>query len=233
MKNGKLINDLPDGEKPREKMIRLGTGSLGDDELIAIFLRTGVPGENAIAIGRRLLDNHGGLPGLARTEIQILAKEHGLGPAKACQLAAAFELGNRLARRKLDLVELTSPEKIYHFMAPQMQSLRTESLRVIVLDSRLRCLTVQEVSHGSSNQTVALIRDVLRPVLLNQSNNFAIVHNHPSGDSSPSRADDRFTKSLAEGAELLDLTLTDHVIVGRPSSNSQPYYSYAEDGKLL
>ena len=201
MKTGKLIHDLPDGEKPREKMLRLGSGALGDDELLAIFLRTGVPGENAIAIGRRLLENHGGLPGLSRTDISILAKEHGLGPAKACQLAAAFELGVRLARRNLDRAELQRPEQIYQFMAPQMQALKTESLRVLSLDSRLRCQAVHEVSHGSSDQTLALVRDVLRPVIVNQAPNFALVHNHPSGNPSPSQADISMTRAIVQAAD--------------------------------
>ena len=232
MKSNKLIQDLPEGEQPREKLLRLGPGALGDDELLAIFLRTGVPGENAIAVGRRLLDNHGGLPGLARTETQILAKEHGIGPAKACQLAAAFELGVRLARRNLDRVELRSPQQIYDFMAPQMRSLKTESLRVLPLDSRLRCQLVSEVTHGSSNQTLALVRDVLRPVILSQSPSFVVVHNHPSGDPTPSRADLRFTEELAKAAELFQLQLADHLIIGHPRSDGEPYYSFAENQKL-
>ena len=232
MKSGKLIHDLPDGEKPREKMLRLGPGSLGDDELLAIFLGTGVPGENAIAVGRRLLDNHGGLPGLARTELPIFVKEHGIGPAKGCQLAAAFELGVRLARRNLDRTELRSPEQIYQFMAPQMQSLKTESLRVLALDARLCCQQVSEVTHGSSNQTLAIVRDVLRPVIVNQSPSFAVVHNHPSGDPSPSQADIHFTRTLYEAAELLQIKLIDHVIVGHPSSHGEAYYSFLENGKL-
>ena len=117
-------------------------------------------------------------------------------------------------------------------MAPQMQSLKTESLRVLALDSRLRCQQVHEVTHGSSNQTIALIRDVLRPVILNQSPSFAIVHNHPSGDPSPSQADIRFTHELFEAAELMQLTLIDHLIIGHPSSNGEPYYSFLENEKL-
>ena len=213
-------------------MLRLGPSALGDDELLAIFLRTGVPGENAIAIGRRLLDNHNGLPGLARTDLPILAKEHGLGPAKACQLAAAFELGARLARRNLDRTELASPSQIYEFMAPQMQSLKTESLRVIALDTRLRCQQVHEVTHGTSNQTLALIRDVIRPVLLSQSPNFVVIHNHPSGDPSPSQSDLLFTKELREAAELFQLHFADHIIIGHPRSGGESYYSFAENNKL-
>lgn len=213
-------------------MLRDGPGALGDDELLAIFLRTGVPGENAIAIGRRLLDNHGGLPGLARTEISILAKEHGLGPAKACQLAAAFEVGKRLARRNLDRAELANPKQIYEFMAPLLQSLKTESLRVLALDSRLRCQQVFEVTRGSSNQTIALTRDVLRPVLLCQAPTFAVVHNHPSGDPSPSPSDIIFTKKLLKAAHTCDLKLADHVIVGSPHPTREPYYSFLENHKL-
>lgn len=227
-----LINDLPDGEKPREKMSRLGAAALGDDELLAILLRTGVVGENAVAIGRRLLNHHGGLPGLARTEIPLLSREHGIGIAKACQLAAAFELGKRLARRHLDLTQLSTPEQIYEFMGPQMQSLRVESLRVLVLDSRLRCLTASEITQGSSNQTAALVRDVVRPVLLHQANCFAVVHNHPSGDPTPSQADIQFTRRLKEAAEMFDLTLTDHVIIGSPSSQRDGYYSFYQHDML-
>ncbi len=232
MNASKVIHDLPQGEKPREKMQNLGPGALGDDELLAIFLRTGVPGENAIAIGRRLLTHHGGLPGLARTELPILAKEHGIGPAKACQLAAAFELGVRLARRNLDRVELSSPRQIYEHMAPQMQMLKTESLRVLALDSRLRCEKVYEVSSGTSNETIAYARDVLRPVLLSQCPNFAVVHNHPSGDPSPSRGDLDFTNNLLKASEIFSLQLVDHVVIGHPRSDGEPYYSFREHDRL-
>jgi DNA repair protein RadC len=232
MSGGHLINDLPDGERPREKMARLGTGALGDDELLAIFLRTGVKGENAIAIGRRLLNTFGGLPGLARAEVAMLAREHGLGIAKACQLAAAFELGKRLARRQLDRLPLGQPDQIAAYMGPQMQHLRTESLRVIVLDNRLRCLTIEEITIGSSNQTLAMPRDVTRPLLLHQATQFAVVHNHPSGDPTPSQADFRFTNDLLKAAALMDLTLADHVIIGHPAPDRKSYYSFAEYEKL-
>jgi len=227
------IPDLPQGQKPREKMALEGAASLSDDELLAIFLRTGVKGENAIAIGRRLLRNHHGLQGLARAEVPLLAKEHGLGLAKACQLAAAFELGKRLARQMMDRTPLESPEDIYQFMAPQMTSLRTESLRVLVLDNKLRCVGVSEITRGSVNQTAAFARDVIRPVLIHQEATFAVVHNHPSGDPSPSTADHQFTQELNEVCSLLELHLTDHVIIGHPDTHSsQPYYSFRESGKL-
>lgn len=232
MSDNHLINDLPDGDRPREKMSRLGAGALGDDELLAIFLRTGVTGESAVAVGRRLLNKFGGLPGLARADIPLLSQERGLGIAKACQLAAAFELGKRLARRNLDRIELASPEQIAEFMGPQMQSLRTESIRVIVLDSRLRCLTIEEVSVGTNNQTLAMTRDILRPVIVHQSHRFAVVHNHPSGDPRPSQADIRFTKELLEASHLMNLQLNDHVIIGHPSSHSDSYYSFAQHGML-
>lgn len=232
MASDNLIHDLPDGDRPREKMARLGSGALSDEEILAIFLRTGVKGESAVAVGRRLLNKFGGLPGLARADIPLLSQERGLGLAKACQLAAAFELGKRLARRSLDRIELAHPEQIAEFMGPQMQSLRTESLRVIVLDNRLRCLTIEEVSLGTNNQTLAMTRDVLRPVIVHQSHCFAVVHNHPSGDPSPSRADFHFTKKLVEAAQLMDLQLNDHVIIGHPNTHADSYYSFAQQGLL-
>ncbi|MEM9080845.1 MAG: DNA repair protein RadC [Verrucomicrobiota bacterium] len=232
MSGHRSIQDLPDEEKPREKMARLGPSALGDDELLAIFLRTGVKGESAIAIGRRLLNQHDGLLGLAKREIPLLARERGLGLAKACQLAAAFELGSRLARRSISKTPLDSPKAIYDFMAPQMLSLRTESLRALILDSRLQCISIEEISTGSSNETLALARDVLRPVIVQQAAHLAIVHNHPSGNPSPSNSDKTFTRELNTAAELMNITLVDHVIVGHQSDQHEAYFSFRENHQL-
>ncbi|MDP0489678.1 MAG: DNA repair protein RadC [Verrucomicrobiota bacterium JB023] len=226
------IHDLPEEERPREKMWRLGPSALGNDELMAIFLRVGVKGESAIAVGRRLLDAHGGLAGLARMEPKLLAKEHGLGLAKACQLAAAFELGQRLARQTVDRLPLDNPGEIYRVMGPQMAHLRTESLRVLVLNSRLHCIAVEEVSSGSSNETMSYVRDILRPVLLHQATCFVLVHNHPSGDPAPSRADIHVTKEVEKAAQLFDIQLADHVIIGQPSNHHEAYASFRELGLL-
>ncbi len=232
MKERKVLREYPKSELPREKMLAHGPGALGDDELLAIFLRTGIPGENAIAIGRRLLEDYQGLPGMAQTDLNILKEERGLGPAKACQLVAAFELGRRLSTRQLDRKPLDSAQAIYDAFAPQMRHRPTETLRVAVVDSQMRCHSVHEISSGSSTATISCIRDIIRPVLLTGNHNFIVLHNHPSGNPRPSTADIEVTKNIEEAAEILDLRLIDHLIIGHPSNDSEPYYSFFNNGQL-
>ena len=226
------INDLPDELRPREKMARQGAGSLSDSELLAIFLRVGVKGESAIEVGRRLLATHGGLAALGQLDIAQLAKEHGLGLAKAAQLAAAFEMGSRVARERASRTPLDSPEAVYATFAPQMRHLRAESLRVALVDTRLRVTRFVTISEGSVNETIAHPRDILHPAVLHSAYAFHLVHNHPSGDPSPSRADRELTRRIAEAAELLQVKLLDHVIIGSPSHHHDPYFSFQEAGLL-
>jgi len=224
------INDLPDELRPRERMAQDGPGALSNAELLAIFLRVGVKGESAIDVGERLLREHGGLASLGRLEIAQLSKEHGLGLAKAAQLAAAFELGSRVARERSTLQTLDSPTSIYEAFAPQLGHLPHESLRIALLDTRLRATRFVTLSNGTVNETVAHPRDILQPVILHKAYGFVLVHNHPSGDPSPSRADRDITRRLAEAASLLQIRFIDHLIVGRPSPQHDSYFSFAEAG---
>jgi DNA repair protein RadC len=226
------INDLPDELRPREKMSRQGPGSLSDAELLAIFLRVGVKGESAIEVGRRLLATHGGLAALGKIEIAQLSTERGLGLAKAAQLAAAFELGSRVARERATHVPLDSPEAVYAIFAPQMRHLRCESLRIALLDSRLRTTRFVTISDGSINETIAHPRDILHPAVLHRAYGFHLVHNHPSGDPSPSRADRELTSRIAEAAALLQINFLDHIIIGSPSNLHDSYFSFQEAGLL-
>ncbi len=152
------IQELPDEMRPREKMAREGAGSLSDAELLAIFLRVGVKGESAIEVGRRLLATHGGLAALGRLDISQLSAEHGLGLAKATQFAAAFEMGARVARERSSSVPLDTPDSVYAAFGPQMRHLRSESLRVVLLDTRLRATRFVTISDGSLNETIAHVR---------------------------------------------------------------------------
>lgn len=226
------IHDLPSGDRPREKMERDGPAALSAEELLAIFFRTGLPGMSAIDIGRSLLRRHGGLGPLGRLGIGQLTEEPGLGPAKACQLMAAFELGARVAKENLSAEMLDSPERLYRFLAPITGHWSQEKLHVLVLNSRLRLITMAEISVGTANQTLAFPRDIIRPVLLNQATNFVVTHNHPSGDPSPSRSDDSLTQQLSDAAGLMRLNFMDHVIIGRSSGGEVPYYSFREHDRL-
>ena len=226
------IHDLPSEQKPREKMAALGAEALSNEELLAIFLRTGTKGASAIEIGRQLIQKHGGIVPLARIDLKDLCKEHGLGLAKACQLQAAFELGSRAARESSSAVTLSSSLAIYHFLAPQLAHLPNEKLLILTLHSNGRLIRMRELSSGSTNQTVASISEFLRPVLIDQAPNFVIAHNHPSGEPTPSEPDRLLTKNLAEAAHTMGLHFLDHLIIGRPTDSRQGYYSFAEEGLL-
>ncbi len=226
------IHDLPNEQKPREKMASLGAAALSNEELLAIFLRTGTKGASAIEIGRQLLRKHGGIVALARLDLRELCKEHGLGLAKACQLQAAFELGTRAARDGSSSATIDTSESIYHHLSPQLAHLSSEKLVVLTMHGNGKLIRQRELSSGSSNQTVASISEILRPVLIDQAPNFAIAHNHPSGETTPSLADKALTKSLLKSAQTMGLTFVDHIIIGRPTEGSTGYYSFLEEGHL-
>lgn len=226
------INDLPDTLRPRERMAREGASALSDAELIAIFLRVGVKGESAIDVGRRLLATHGSLGALGQLDISQLSAEHGLGLAKAAQLAAAVELGSRVAKERGRRTPLDSPQIVYDIFAPQMRHLPCESLRLALLDTRLRATRFVTVSEGTVNETIAHPRDILHPSVLHRAHGFVLVHNHPSGDPSPSRADRELTRRIAEASTLLQINFLDHLIVGRPSPHHEAYFSFQESGLL-
>src|SRR6266702_4638273 len=194
------IREMPREERPREKLASRGASALSDPELIAILLRTGVPGANAIEVARELLKEYGSLRGLSRCGVHELKKIPGIGPAKAVQLAAAFDLGDRLARETLSKQKIDSPELVNELIGAEMRRLRTESLRVILLDTRYHLIRVEEVSIGSVNESIAHPRDVLRPALVSSAYAIIVVHNHPSGDPSPSQTDHSLTRRLVEAA---------------------------------
>ena len=226
------LKELPGPQRPRERMAALGASALSDAELLAVFLRTGVKGETAVEVGQRLLATHGGLAVLGQLDLAQIAAEHGLGLAKAAQLRAAFELGARVARERAELVALDSPAAAYEAFAPQLSHLSHESLRVALLDTRLRATRFVTISDGSLNETVAHPRDILHPAVVHRAYALLLVHNHPSGDPSPSRADRELTRRLADAASLLQIEFTDHLIVGRPSDHHEPYFSFRESGLL-
>jgi DNA repair protein RadC len=226
------IREMPPDERPREKLAEHGASALTDPELLAILLRTGVKGANAVEVARELLEQYGSLRGLSRCAVDELSKIRGIKFAKAVQLAAAFDLGKRLARETLSKQKLDSPEVINELVGPEMRMLRKESLRVVLLDTRYHLIRVEEVSLGSINESIAHPRDVFRPALVASAYAVIVVHNHPSGDSSPSQTDHSLTRRLAEAAELLQIKLLDHIIIGAPNEGSAGYFSFKEAGVL-
>ena len=226
------IREMPQEERPREKLAAHGAAALTDPELIAILLRTGVVGANAVEVGRELLKTYGSLAGLSRCTVDELAKIRGVGFAKAVQLVAAFGLGQRLARETLSKQKIDSPELANELVGAEMRRLHKESLRVILLDTRYHLIRIEEVSIGSVNESIAHPRDVFRPAVVSSAYAVIVVHNHPSGDPSPSQTDHSLTRRLAEAAELLQIKLLDHIIIGAPSEQGAGYFSFKEAGVL-
>jgi DNA repair protein RadC len=226
------IHELPDEDRPREKLLKNGASTLSESELIAILLRTGTVGANAIDVARELLTRYQSLTSLSRRGAKELAEIKGIGPAKALQLAAAFELGKRLAQESPSRGKLDSPELIYDLLGPEMRMLSKESLRAVLLDTRFRLLRVEEIALGSISECVAHPREIFRPALIHSAYAVILAHNHPSGDPSPSAADIQMSRRMAEAAKILQIRLLDHVIIGAPAPGRAPFYSFKEAGVL-
>ncbi len=226
------IHELPEDERPREKLAARGAAALSDSELIAILLRTGLPGANAVEVARQLLTEFKSLGGLARCTVTELSRIKGVGPAKAVQLAAAFGLASRLARESLHRQPMNSPALIYDLLGSELRALHRESLRIVLLDTKLHLLRVEEISLGTLNESLAHPREIFRPALIYSAFAIIVAHNHPSGDPAPSEADRRLTARLAEAAQLLQIRLYDHVILGTADDGRQPWFSFREAGML-
>jgi DNA repair protein RadC len=227
------LRELPAEELPREKFDRLGPGALSDAELLALFFGTGTHGLNVIEMSRRLLATCGSLVDLSRLTWRDFLKTRGIGEAKAKHLAAAFELGKRLARQTYSQQPLETPELIFELVGPDLRALSREVIRVILLNTRLRLIRIEEISDGTLHECVARPTEILRPVIVQQAYGFVLVHNHPSGDTTPSEADRRLTRRLKEAADLIDVRFYDHVIVGQPAApGAPPFFSFRAAGML-
>jgi DNA repair protein RadC len=224
------VTDIPEKQRPREKLIQYGPSALANAELLALFLGTGSKGRSAIDIAQHLIQKYGGLGPLGSLSASALAMEPGIGEAKASILVAAYELGSRVAREQINAAPLDCPDLIYNHFAAQLQSLPHEQVLVVSLDTRLRHTGTTVVSIGTVNEAAAHPREILRPIITRNAYAFILIHNHPSGDPTPSRADYRITENLVKAADLMQIRLIDHVIIGRPSPGNQPYFSFREAG---
>lgn len=225
-----LLNDTADSDLPREKIYKYGAQSLSNAELMAIFLSSGVIGRNVIEVAGDLLEKYGGLQELGRLPVSEYMNNKGIGLAKACKLSAAFELGTRLSRETLRNAKLDSPDLIYDHFAHQLANLPVEHALVITLNSRLEHTSTTTVSVGTVNETIAHPREVLRPVISRNAYAFILIHNHPSGDPSPSNADHTITTGLAEAAAIMKVRFVDHLIIGRPAPGRSAFFSFRAAG---
>jgi DNA repair protein RadC len=208
------IRDLPATDRPRERLRDAGPSALSNQELLAILLRTGSAKESALAQANRLLGRFHGLVGLARAGFAELCSERGLGEAKAAQVQAALELGKRLAAAQPEeRAAIRSPEDVSNLMQGEMGLLDQEHLRVLLLNTRNQVLGTHEVYRGSVHTAVVRIGELFREALRQNAPCIILVHNHPSGDPTPSSEDISMTKQAIAAGELLDIDVLDHVII--------------------
>jgi DNA repair protein RadC len=227
------IREIPQSDRPREKLAARGAGALTDAELLAIFLRTGLQGKSAIVLAADLIEAKGSLTALSRCSAAELQKMiRGIGPAKAAELVAAFELGKRLARGGEERPVLDSSEAIYELFSAELQAMDREVIKVVLLDTKLRLIKAENIALGSLNECVAHPREIFRPAILHSAYGVILVHNHPSGDPAPSQADRRLTRQLVEAANLMQIQLLDHVIFGHREGGRIPYFSFRDAGSL-
>lgn len=223
-------------DKPREKMMMNGKKSLTNSELLAILLRTGVPGKNCLEIAQEMLLNHNEkITELARLEVKGLMNEYkGIGAAKAVTLLAALELGNRMLSEQKDTTEeiVKNAQDIFLMMASKLVDISTEEFWVLCLNQRNKVTWKQRISCGGIVQTPVDIRLVFGSALEHRAVAIAAVHNHPSGSLNPSASDKELTKQLSEAGKLLRIKLLDHVIIGTRPSGKADYFSFAENDLL-
>ena len=211
------IRDLPVQERPRERLRLLGAGQLSNPELISILLRTGVAGQSVMQLAASMLSAFGGLAGVARASFAELCAVDGVSQAKACQVLAALELGRRAAGpAPADRPVILDAADVDRLLRPQMAHLDQEQLRVLLLNAKREVLLVREVYRGTVSKASVRIAEMLRPAIKENCPNVIAVHNHPSGDPTPSPEDTAVTQRLRTSAELLDITLLDHVVIGSP-----------------
>jgi len=209
------IKDLQEEERPRERLAKLGPQSLTNAELLAILLRVGMVGESAVQVGQRLLNTFGGISGIHRASIDELSSQKGIKLAKAAQVKAAIELGRRLVLESPDeRPSINSPAEAAELVQYEMSALEQEELRVLLLDTRNRVQHVETVYRGSVNSSQVRVAEIFKTAIRRNAPNIIVIHNHPSGDPTPSPDDIAITRSIIQAGELLDVKLLDHIIVG-------------------
>ena len=226
MSDGLRIKDLPDTERPRERLATHGAQSLRDAELIAILLRTGLQGHSAISVAETLINNFGSLTNLASASLDDLRRVKGIGRDKAIALKAAFTLARRMAAElHVEAPLLDSPEQIADYCREICRTQTVEVFQAVLLNTRRRLIRVDQISEGTLDTLLVHPREVFRSAISANASAIVLVHNHPSGDPSPSEADIRVTRDLIRAGQLLKIEVLDHVIIGRCTTESPAGYS--------
>lgn len=221
------IRDWPAAERPRERLLELGSASLSDAELLAIFLRTGVAGKSAVDLARHLLSQFGSLRSLLEADQATFSKQLGLGPAKFAQLQAVLEMARRhLAERLRHSSVLENPLVVRDYLKSMLRHEPHEVFGCLFLDSKHRVLAFESLFRGSIDCTSVYPRQVVKRALAHNAAALILCHNHPSGNPDPSQADRQLTKRLQEALDLIDVRILDHFIIGDGDPLSMAEYGW-------
>ncbi len=209
------ICEMPNHERPRERLRAYGAEALSDSELLAILLRVGVSGVSVVQLSQQLLIEYGGWRGLQQASFQHLQDRHGMGEAKTSQLKAALEIGRRLAMLGADeRLQIVSPADAAKLMQIELSHLDQEHLKTICLDSKNRVLKIQTVYVGTLDSAGLRVGEVFKEAIRLNSAAMIVCHNHPSGDPTPSPEDVFVTRQIVAAGQLLDIDVLDHLIIG-------------------
>ncbi len=209
-----MMREIPASERPRERLHRYGEQALSVTELLAIVLRSGTEGQSALALAGRLLHEHRGLGGLSRLSVAQLMQVKGFGEAKAAELKAVLELGRRLSSEAPEaLPVIHAPQDVQNLVGPSMGYLDHEEVRVLLLNTRNQMLAQKLVYRGNVNSAHIRVAEVFKDAIQYNAPSIVLVHNHPSGDPSPSGEDVKVTRQVKQAGEVLDVELLDHIVV--------------------
>jgi DNA repair protein RadC len=223
------IRNWPRDDRPREKLLRKGPGALTNSELLAILLRTGVAGTSAIDLARQIVEKFGNFRNMSHTDMREWKEIKGLGPAKLAQIMAALEIGRRFREDEALIVKqkIASAQDIIEIILPQLRDLKTEVSKVVYLNSDNRIIDISDAALGTVNHAMPIIREIFHSALQKYAAAIICIHNHPSGNTTPSPEDKTFTMELTAAGKLMGIKVLDHIIIGGDS-----FYSFANDGVL-
>ena len=235
MAQGTRLKDQPASERPRERLVAHGADALSNGELIGILLRTGFKGTNAVELGRQLVQKYGSLQSLAQASVEELQMVKGVGCDKAVTLVAAFTLARNMAKElRSESPMLDTPEAVANLLREDNRLRRVETFQVLLLNTRRRLIRVAEISDGTLDTLLLHPREVFEKAISASAAAVVLVHNHPSGDPTPSEADIKVTRDLIRAGQLLKIEVLDHVILGRSTQERpQDYVSLRALGYFL
>ncbi|MCM8778837.1 MAG: DNA repair protein RadC [Candidatus Omnitrophica bacterium] len=224
MKRG--IKNWPEDERPREKLLKKGEHHLTDAELLAIILRSGSKEKSALDLAREILQKFKTFRNMSHTDISCWKEFKGLGKAKLCQIKSAIEIGRRFQEQEIKekKIKISSSKDVANLLMGRMRDLKKEIFKVLLLDGKNRLIDIAEIEEGSITEAHPIIREIISKTLQNFSAGIICVHNHPSGDPSPSPEDKDFTDQLKDASEIMQIKLLDHIIIG-----DNRYFSFADE----